>query len=43
MTKLTEKAIQKKLYGFIAQPRYIIENLYVFDWESEKTSILMRS
>lgn len=36
--KFTEEYIQKKLDGFFAinTPKYVLENLYVFDWESDK-------
>ena len=34
----TEEYIQKKLDGFFAEStkKYVIENLYVFSWESDK-------
>lgn len=31
-----EKTIQKILDGFLTQPKYTTENLYVFTWESDK-------
>lgn len=36
--KFTEEYIQKKLEGFFAEStkKYVIENLYVFSWESDK-------
>lgn len=36
--KFTEEYIQKKLDGFFAEStkKYVIENLYVFSWESDK-------
>lgn len=33
--KLTEKDIQEKLRFFFSQPRYKLDNLYVFGWESD--------
>lgn len=38
MTNFTEEYIQKKLDGFFAEStkKYVIENLYVFSWESDK-------
>lgn len=34
-TKYTEKSIQESLEWFISSPKYRIENLYVFNWESD--------
>ena len=36
--KFTEEYIQKKLDGFFADgtKKYVLENLYVFSWESDK-------
>ena len=36
--KFTEEYIQRKLNGFFAMntPKYVLENLYVFKWESDK-------
>jgi len=36
--KFTEEYIQKKLDGFFAEStkKYVLENLYVFNWESDK-------
>jgi hypothetical protein len=36
--KFTEEYIQRKLNGFFAMntPKYVLENLYVFRWESDK-------
>lgn len=36
--KFTEEYIQKKLEGFFAEStkKYVLENLYVFSWESDK-------
>ena len=36
--KFTEEYIQKKLDGFFAEStkKYVLENLYVFSWESDK-------
>lgn len=33
--KYTEKSIQESLKRFISSPKYRIENLYVFNWESD--------
>lgn len=33
--KHTEQSIQQALIGFLSNPRYVIENLYVFNWESD--------
>lgn len=34
--KLTEKKIQQVLNKFFASPRYIVDGLFVFKWESDK-------
>lgn len=33
--KHSEQSIQQALSGFLSNPRYVIENLYVFNWESD--------
>lgn len=35
-TTLTEQKIQRVLGGFIASPKYHVEGLFVFGWESDK-------
>ena len=35
-TSLTEQKIQRVLNGFLSQPKYNVDGLYVFKWESDK-------
>ena len=35
-TTLTEQKIQRVLGGFIASPKYSVDGLFVFGWESDK-------
>ena len=35
-TTLTEQKIQRVLSGFISQPKYSVDGLFVFGWESDK-------
>lgn len=35
-TTLTEQKIQRVLGGFIASPKYNVDGLFVFEWESDK-------
>lgn len=34
-TEYTEASMQKALKGFISSPKYRLENLYIFGWESD--------
>ena len=34
--QVSEQLLQQYLRGWKSNPKYIVENLYVFDWESEK-------
>lgn len=33
--QVTEQLLQQHLRGWKSNPKYIVENLYVFDWESD--------
>ena len=33
--QVTEQLLQQYLRGWKSNPKYIVENLYVFDWESD--------
>ena len=33
--QVTEQLLQQRLRGWKSNPKYIVENLYVFDWESD--------
>lgn len=35
-TTLTEQKIQRELGGFFASPKYLVDGLFVFGWESDK-------
>lgn len=33
--QVSEQLLQQYLRGWKSNPKYIVENLYVFDWESD--------